>query len=593
VVLLAVISQSLGDTQVIKDESRTISVVQNQEGDLEIVPGKRLNSGTVVWAALTNNQTESGWFNLEISSSPNFPDQLQARAAGLAEGYLTRNTIHEYYKEFFANDLCKDSGRKEGEDSERKEGEVPFCEYMKQQIDENEAWLAERIKEEAADSPYWHMHSLFYAQIDGLTEGWMKKTEEQGDGSIPGDFDLKYGMRMINYIADVWDYVEKFKLDNKQKDTPKVPRPTCSVLVKYLADLEELYVGHNAWHEYRAMGYRFLKKYSLPYRVIPTSEERVKGHTMSMSSYAGSIFSIDDFVIISSGLLTTETSLFIYNTSIYEAAQPKGQVFEPARVMAANRLASDGEEWVGIASQFNSGTYNNQWMVIDYNKIGPQGLEEGAFWVMEQLPGRTWAEDQTQVLQSEGYWGSYNRAFYPEAFQLSGATDMVTEHGDWFSYGETPRAKIFARDQGNVKDEPSMIKLMRYNDFQNDPLGVVPGCPKPIPAASIANRCDLTLANSSCSWQPLDYMVGHQPYGALDMKFTTRQLARSGQFWAVCGPTHGAGMPPFSWLNTNLTDIPGYTPIKVFDFSPSVTQWSMENIQDSVIAVETPVITVL
>ena len=52
----------------------------------------------VVWANLTNAQTRSGWLYLEITSSPHFPDQLQARAAGLAEGYLTRDLILKYYQ---------------------------------------------------------------------------------------------------------------------------------------------------------------------------------------------------------------------------------------------------------------------------------------------------------------------------------------------------------------------------------------------------------------------------------------------------------------------------------------------------------------
>ena len=34
-------------------------------------------------------------------------------------------------------------------------------------------------------------------------------------------------------------------------------------------------------------------------------------------------------------------------------------------------------------------------------------------------------------------------------------------HGSWFSYSQTPRAKIMAREQGGVTDEASMIKLMR------------------------------------------------------------------------------------------------------------------------------------
>lgn len=38
-----------------------------------------------------------------------------------------------------------------------------------------------------------------------------------------------------------------------------------------------------------------------------------------------------------------------------------------------------------------------------------------------------------------------------------------------FSYQDTPRARIFARDHVGVTDMESMLRLMRSNDFRNDP----------------------------------------------------------------------------------------------------------------------------
>ena len=51
--------------------------------------------------------------------------------SGIIEGYLTRNSINEYYKEFFANGVCL--------------GNPDFCAYMQKQIDINELWLGEML----------------------------------------------------------------------------------------------------------------------------------------------------------------------------------------------------------------------------------------------------------------------------------------------------------------------------------------------------------------------------------------------------------------------------------------------------------------
>jgi len=53
-------------------------------------------------------------------------------------------------------------------------------------------------------------------------------------------------------------------------------------------------------------------------------------------------------------------------------------------------------------------------------------------------------------LNEKSFWSSYNRAFYPEIFELSGAPEKVEKFGHWFSYENTPRAKIFKREQSKV-----------------------------------------------------------------------------------------------------------------------------------------------
>ena len=44
----------------------------------------------VAVAKFTNNQEETGWLNLEVQTWEAAEDRVAARAAGIAEGYLTR-----------------------------------------------------------------------------------------------------------------------------------------------------------------------------------------------------------------------------------------------------------------------------------------------------------------------------------------------------------------------------------------------------------------------------------------------------------------------------------------------------------------------
>ena len=54
---------------------------------------------------------------------------------------------------------------------------------------------------------------------------------------------------------------------------------------------------------------------------------------------------------------------------------------------------------------FFSGTYNNQWMVVDYKKLEMEEIPtEGVLTVLEQIPGSVTIEDQTiLLLNRQGY----------------------------------------------------------------------------------------------------------------------------------------------------------------------------------------------
>jgi hypothetical protein len=78
------------------------------------------------------------------------------------------------------------------------------------------------------------------------------------------------------------------------------------------------------------------------------------------------------------------------------------------RVRTANQLANSGRDWYNLVSRYNSGTYNNQYMVMDLKKFSAgSALQPEALFVVEQIPGMMAGDDATDQLM-RGYWPSYN-----------------------------------------------------------------------------------------------------------------------------------------------------------------------------------------
>ena len=68
------------------------------------------------------------------------------------------------------------------------------------------------------------------------------------------------------------------------------------------------------------------------------------------------------------------------------------------RVRVANQMAKDGPEWGDYSMRYNSGTYNNQYMVIDTNlfTVG-EPLKDNTLTVVEQMPNNVAVGDQFGV----------------------------------------------------------------------------------------------------------------------------------------------------------------------------------------------------
>ena len=377
---------------------------------------------------------------------------------------------------------------------------------------------------------------------------------------------------MLLFIGDLSDLEAVIGAQSGDKVKPLTSfqhRPSCSALIKITPGNEDVLVAQNSWNTYSSM-LRSLKKYHLPFHTTDGSSEVVAGSGVSFSSYPGLLFSLDDFYIISSGLIVQETSLMNFNQDLWKLVR-WSSVLESVRTIVANRLAVDGRGWVEEFSSHNSGTYNNQWMVIDYKRFTPScpTLQAGLFYVAEQLPDLVVAADATKLLQQQSYWPSYNLPYFQEIFNKSDSQSMVLQFGDWFTYDRTPRALVFKRDHHKVVGLSSMASLMRYNDFTHDPLSAC-NCTPPYSAENaIAARSDLNSINGTYPFPAL----GSKPHGAIDFKVTSWSLSQRLQFLAASGPTNDQ-VDTFRWSNSFFKHSAKHRgQPDGWDFKPLVHEW--------------------
>lgn len=525
------------------------AVIDEKTGQLSLIEGYR--DDYVAWANFTDDIKNSGWSFLEVTTSGRYNDSVQAYSAGAVEAALTSELIYKHWINTLMN-YCGPFTFESG-----------YCQRLKSYISTNLQWVTEQIKEQP-NSPYWHQVHLALLQLKGLEDLYNDQL------SFPiGPFSINpFGFLLFQMGGDVEDLEEAL---NKSSQTRPLGSGSCSALIKLLPGNKDLLVAHDTWNNYQFM-LRIMKKYNFAYRTSPTDGDLIPGGVQAFSSYPGSIFSGDDFYIMSSGLVTLETTIGNSNPDLWKFVQPTKTVMEWLRNIVANRLAVTGKEWADIFSMYNSGTYNNQWMIVDYKHFTPgkTDIKDQLLTVLEQIPGLVMYADKTQELMEKGFWASYNIPYYEEVFNASGCLELVEKFGPWFSLDQSPRTQIFRRNQTAVTDLDSMVRLMRYNNYKEDPLSRCEGCDPPANGENtISARSDLNPANGTYPFGALK----QRSHGGTDMKLTSYGMFRNYELLAVSGPTWDQ-VPVFQWSTSPYKDLLHMGHPDSWDFKPVHVAWS-------------------
>jgi hypothetical protein len=602
--LLSLLFLSLFDLVVPSAPRPTHGVVsENDELKIVLLP---FNKPMLAWGGYNDTIHTDGWSYLAIYSNETVSNALQARAAGFIEGALTHQRIWE-----FATNHNND---------------YSWSPKLRDYVDTNNKWMNDQIKRAASiasgtkDSIYWEQVSLLLEQQKGLYAGYNKyaasgqtiSEELMLSLSMHSDMDTlcplfggcgsKYASKSASSNSATAKTMNG-KPDDENDDAPPSAPPSapnrmkdhCSVIVKLVPKKNELYTAHTTWTGFEDMT-RIFKMYDLPYSFSSTGSTSatetavVPGSRIAFSSYPGNLFSTDDWYTLSSGLAVTETTIDNHNTTLWKHVVPTGTVLTWIRTMVANRLATNGPDWASSFSKYNSGTYNNEFHVVDYNLFEKYTnnldnsdddddtssllLPLNVLTIVDQMPGHVEIMDMTSRLNENGYWSSYNRPGLPKTYAIANYTETVKEYGNHYSHQYSSRGQLFQLLHSQITDEDQLKRVMRFNQFNNSNL------PKSItnqmcasgPSASnaISERGDLTPLSSNCGSD-----VNQQDEGGIDMKYTTAQLMKEKEGLgavAQSGPTYD-DQPVFVWSNSPFKNVSHVGQPDRWEFPYVVVDW--------------------
>lgn len=453
---------------------------------------------------------QTGWDTLAITTNKVFNDELQAEAAGRLEGHLTKERITYHY----LNSLSM-------------RGNKPLSNDVKKFLSLQEAFISTEYYYNKED-PHFYFAYLTFLQFDGLRKQYNSEVE-------PKDQINNTEFHYMASAADLADIETKYsspKFDKMTADELEnyiLTHEHCSAIYKAKEDLSDIFFGHNTWHYYSMMN-RIIKEMNFNF-----AHPLNKAKTIIFSSYPATFASVDDFYVTSQDLSVIETTNSFFNATLFKLIDHKSF---PAwiRVMTANRMSENAEEWGKHFEQYNSGTYNNQWMTLDMKLVDldKRIIHDKAFYITEQLPGYVAINDATDQLRY-GYWPSYNTPFDKIVQKYSMIQETIDRHPEMASrldYDTSSRAKIFRRDQSKIKNIEDFKKLMRYNNYTQEPFA------EGSPVSTVSSRGDFK-----------DYCGG-----AYDAKVgSVAEFKKSKTIYLISGPTD-QDVPAFSWSSSKACE---------------------------------------
>lgn len=480
------------------------------------------DTNAIAYAKYTPNFEEIGWDYLTLSSytgpdTSKYRDLDKAYAMGYLEGYITSHRIYTFYSNVKSY-RYRDYG-----------GVMPNS--IRQFLIDNNSFLKEQINLHKDSDPFWEHIAYTTYQFQGIVDGYNANTCES-DKKISY---LEY--HVINCFGDITElanYDKSLRADFSKMTAKEIgtwfdDHNHCCTFIKTAADFSDIFFSHNTWLAYNHM-HRIFKEYR-----FSTKNKHEKVKTYAFSSYPGVISSPDDFYITDQDLYIAETTHQIWNTSLYDNMSSQ-TVLTWLRAVVSMKLSANAEDFLTHFTKYNSGTYNNQFQILDMKLVDldKKFIHDNAFMIIEQIPGHFQHAYKTNILK-RGYWASYNTPSFDLMQEIGGVNQYLEEYPELipkFDYERSSRGEIFRRDQHSINSIEDMQHIITYNNFQYDPLSYGDA------SCAVAGRRDL-LSEPLCS-------------GMIDAKVASVSQTKGikgKRIRIISGPTY-AQQDAFNWKNT-------------------------------------------
>ncbi|KAL0228549.1 hypothetical protein RCL1_004692 [Eukaryota sp. TZLM3-RCL] len=513
--------------------------------DLTIVDGLVESPIAVCTGLFDDDVHTDGFSKLRISCYEKYHPSLQFAASGLVEGYLTQLQIAQSFNNT-------------GTSIPRSRHELDVVlKFFRQHLD---------FVNHATDiDPNLRSAILnVHLQAEFLATGYLTKCKVlSAVEAVPLGCSLsKDDVILLNFWGDLQDYLDVLfpGANHNTRFMGDEPFSRCSSLLYKDKLSGEIYFGHCTWDSMSAM-LRTMKRYELNAGI---GGKRV---AVEMSSQPGTLWSYDDWYVTSEGLLITETTNNMLNDSLLPLLTYKS-LWTSEKAITASYLAATPAEWVNYFISYNSGTYNCQWQVLDLKNLGTRVLPTGTFYILELMPGIYHFDDFTSVVNTQGYFPSFNVPLFPDVYEASGYGDWAKEKGDDWTWAKSPRHLVFKRDVSTIKDFDSFNRVLRQNKYKSDPLL------KGDPSLAISARYDLRSTNAKCAGA-----IDVKSFKSSDLKTKRNDIMRLPHeklefigFHFIAGPTYQDDAPVFDWRQPGAcSGKPHYGQPLRFDFE--WTRW--------------------